>query len=348
MIGGTESGAGETGFRARTATMTLMFALGSDREDTLELLAAALRGGLLEPLADEEGEDEYGEELYEDEDYEYEEEDDGEENLFDLLPPVLLESQSAAGPYSKARATPKGSQFLFVVSALERWLRDCPAGPIDLTEDSGSAVATLVCCWSATVAHALAALPLTMSELHRTVGILDYETTEEHVRAMERDELVEVRPGAGEARYSLSEWARAGIAPIIAAARYEAHFPEADVAPPDILDVEAAFQMALPPVILPPALHGSCRLGVQMPGGEPLVAGATAEVGRGRVISSSTLLEQQPENWATGSPLDWMEAVVDPSTGRLKCGGDLELAEALIEGLHETLFGAKEGLALRR
>jgi hypothetical protein len=346
MIGG---GTGETGFRARTGAVTLMFALGSDREDALEILEAALGGGLLEAAEDEYVDDE--DEEYEDEEEEYdldEEEVDEDENLLELLPPVLLESQAALRPRSAGSPSPKGIQFLFVVSALERWLRNCPSGAIDLTVDSGSAVATFACCWSATVTHALAALPLTLPELHRTVAILDYETVKEHVRAMESDELVESRTEAGETRYSLSEWAREGIAPLIAAARYEAHYPMTDVAPPDILDVEAAFQMALPPVILPPSLRGSCRLGVQVPGGEGLIAGATAEVGRGRVLSSSTLLERQPENWVAGSPLDWMEAVVDPSTERLSCGGDRELAGALIEGLHESLFGTKEDTALSR
>jgi len=55
-----------------------------------------------------------------------------------------------------------------------------------------------------------------------------------------------------------------------------------------------------------------------------------------------------PENWVAGSPLDWMEAVVDPSTERLSCGGDPELAGALIEGLHESLFGTKEESPLSR
>jgi hypothetical protein len=31
--------------------------------------------------------------------------------------------------------------------------------------------------------------------------------------------------------------------------------------------------------------------------------------------------------------------VIDPEAGRLHLGGDTELAEALIEALHEALFG---------
>jgi hypothetical protein len=89
--------------------------------------------------------------------------------------------------------------------------------------------------------------------------------------------------------------------------------------------------MALPLIQLPPGLRGSCRLGVAIPGGEPLVAGATAQGDRGAVISSSPLLDEIPETWATGTPLDWCETVVDPTTARLEAGGDTELAVALIE-----------------
>ena len=109
--------------------------------------------------------------------------------------------------------------------------------------------------------------------------------------------------------------------------------------PPDILDVEASFQLTLPLLHLPPDLHGTCRLGVQIPGGPPLIAGATAQVDRGRVVTSSTLLEQEPETWATGTPRDWLDTLIDPAAGRIEAGGDIQLAQVLLESLHEKLFG---------
>ena len=69
-------------------------------------------------------------------------------------------------------------------------------------------------------------------------------------------------------------------------------------------------------------------------------AGATVEVRRGRVVSSSILLEQDPHTWATGSPVEWCDAVVDPTTVRLETGGDTQLTGALLAALHERLFGA--------
>jgi hypothetical protein len=356
VIGGVEGGADETRFRARTGTLTLLFAGGStNREGLLELLEAALAGGRLDssPGALDEGElgeceDEYEEEDDDDYDENDEEEgdydDDGEleegERLLDTLPPVLLESQGLLDPHAGVRATERGVEFLFVAAALERWLRRCPEGALEPGPGASAAIASLVCCWSATVTHALAGQPLTLPELHRAVGILDYETAEEHVAAMERTGQVALQPAGGETRYALTDWMREGISPIIAAARYECHYPEQDVAPPDVLDVAAPFQLSLPLLLLPPDLRGSCRLGVRIPHETRLMAGATAEVDRGRVLASSPLLEREPENWATGSPLDWMDTVVDPAAAGVELGGDEQLAVALLVSLHETLFGA--------
>jgi DNA-binding transcriptional ArsR family regulator len=339
-----EREADEGGYKARAGALTLLFVAGStEREVLLEMLERALSGGLLGPigpddLLDEDELDEYEDEEYDEEDEEYEDEDEDEAAL-EASPPPLPESERQIGPHTKVRASAKGEQFLFVAFALERWLHNCPDGPLQLGPEGGAAIAPLVCCWSAGVTHALAGQPLTLAELDRAVEALSYETVEEHVEAMERTGQVEALPDNGEARYALTDWAREGIAPIVAAIRYERHYPEDDALPPDVLDVEAAFQLALPLLRLPADVSGSCRLGVQIPGGEPLMAGATAQVAGGRVVSSSTLLEQEPENWATGSPIEWADAVVDPRAGQIKAGGDIRLANALIEALHETLFG---------
>jgi len=309
-----------------------MFVGGSlDREDLLAMLERALSGGLLgaedyEDLAGPEFDYDEDEEELDLEEEELEDEDEAEHD------PI--------GPQTKMTTSSKGEEFLFVAHAMRRWLGNCPSGPLELGPEGGDPLSALVCCWSATVTHALAPEPLTLEELNRAVGILDSDIVEEHLEAMVRSGLAEARADPGEPRYALTGWGREGIAPIVAAVRYECHYPEPDVLPPDVFDAEAAFQMALPLLRLPPRLRGSCRLGVVIPGEEPLVAGATVEVDRGAVLAASPLLDREPETWATGSPLDWCETVVDPSTARLEVGGDVELAEALLAALHEKLFGS--------
>jgi DNA-binding HxlR family transcriptional regulator len=319
-------------------------------EKLLELLERALHGGLMGPVPEgmsrrqaleeqgdglEDYEEDFGDfddELEEDEgDYEFEEEDGGGV--------ATLDAERAAGSEPTYRASPKGAQIVYVAGILQRWLRNCPEGPLEIGAAGGSALASLLCGWSTTVIHALAREPLTLAELDRAVKpIPEREVVAEHVESMRMVGQAEVLEVGGETRYALTDWMREGIAPIAAAAWVEVHYPEEQMAPPDVLDVEAAFQMALPLLRLPPDLRGTCRLGVQIPGGPPLMAGATVEVDRGAVVTSSALLDEDPETFATGSPRDWLDTVIDPAAGKIKAGGDTRLAGALIEGLHERLF----------
>jgi len=78
---------------------------------------------------------------------------------------------------------------------------------------------------------------------------------------------------------------------------------------------------------------------VQVSADQPLTAGATAQVDGGAVVSSTPLLEEEPETWVTGDPLGWCETVIDPTADKLDAGGDTELAQALLEALHGRLFG---------
>jgi DNA-binding HxlR family transcriptional regulator len=315
-----------------------------DREDLLELLEDAQSGGLLLPSGGVVPDDEEiaAEQAHQEDLLAQSEDDDRElDDLVEPTGPAIRPRSGLIGPHTQMRTSSKGEEFLFVAFAIERWLRSCPDGPLELGLRGARALAPLVCCWSATVTHALAPEPLTLAELDRAVSVLDTDTVAEHVEAMERSSQVKALPGRGETRYALTEWGREAIAPIVAAVRYERRYPEDDVLPPDVFDVEAAFQMALPQLRLPPYLRGTCRLGVQIPGEEALIAGATVQVERGCVLSSSALLDEEPETWATGSPLDWCETVIDPSAERIESGGDTELTGILLNALHEALFGLR-------
>lgn len=249
-------------------------------------------------------------------------------------------------PDAMYRATPKGSDMVAVVFALRHWLETRPGGPHpnpSSDPDSGPPMISLICGWSSTVIHALAMEPLSVAELTRTVEIADRATVKEVLEGMVRFALAEALPGQGETRYTLTEWGRSGIAPLIASTRYERLYPAAFSLPPDVLDVEAAFRMALPLLALPAGLRGRSRLGVWIPGGEPTMAGATVEVEGGRVASSTPLLDESPDTWVTGLPVHWCEAIMDPSVvEKLASDGDEELNGALLQALHERLFGEAE------
>ncbi len=287
-----------SGFRARAGTLTLLYMTSvMPSEALLEMLERALQGGLLGPIEGDVSQEEMRErheaelERYwgdDEEELADEEDDDEDELLADQDDDVGEEHEGAGATIDAAgladtepvyTASPKGVQSLYVASLLQRWLRNCPEGPLEIGPEGGEAMASLICCWSATVIHALAREPLTLTELDRAVApIEDRDVVEEHVEAMARVGHVEILTGGGDTRYALTDWLREGIAPLAAAARMEVHYPEDGIAPPDILDVESAFQLVLPLLRLPPDLRGSCALGVRLPAERPLLVGATAHV----------------------------------------------------------------------
>jgi len=317
-------GATESGFRARTAALTLLFvATSMDREGLLGMLEASL-SGVPAPLPDEE-EDE--EELEQPDEDDLEREEVLAEHDPDIHTPLQL--------------TGKGEEMLFVSGTIERWLARCPQGPLELGLEGARALAPMVLSWSATLTHALASGPLTVTELEQALAsVLDPEALERQLESMVNSGQAEALYGSGRApSYALTDWGREAISPIVAAVRYEQRYPEEDVLDPDVFDVEAAFQMALPLIGVPAGVRGTVRAGVRIPGEEELVAGSTVDVADGRVTSSSPLLDRVPETWATGTPLDWCETVIDPAAAGLDLGGDVELAAGLIEALHTRLFG---------
>jgi DNA-binding HxlR family transcriptional regulator len=246
------------------------------------------------------------------------------------------------GPSREARITPAGREMLFVAFVAERWLQSAPAGPLPFDSDDGErAVAALVDGWSSTVVHALAVQPLTLRELERAIECLSRRALKRRLLAMQRAGQVEGRPNGGEGpTYAVTDWLRAGIAPLAAAARLERRNPSDEMAPIAPLDVEAAFLLTLPQLTLPVGLSGSCRLGVELDdhGGSRIV-GATVRVENGRIASCAIGLEESADAWAIASAGDWLDTVIEPDAKFVRSGGDRHLARALLGGLHQTLFG---------
>lgn len=331
-------GATESGFQARAGALTLLWVAGAmDRAGLLELLEADL-AGVPPPVPDEDEVAAYEEELEaEGEEVDEDDEDDleREEALAELDPDL----------HEPIQLTAKGEETLYVSGAIERWLSRCPQGPLELGLAGARALAPMVCSWSMALTHALAAGPLTLEELRRSLVDFEPGHVERRLEMLVDSGQAEALHGTGQApTYALTDWGREAVSPIVAAVRYELRYPEENILPPDVFDVEAAFQMALPLIRVPADVSGTVRAGVRIADPEAeeddLVVGSTVEVADGRVTASSPLLERAPETWATGTPLDWCETVTDPAEAKLDLGGDVALAQGLVEALHERLFGS--------
>jgi DNA-binding HxlR family transcriptional regulator len=254
----------------------------------------------------------------------------------------MLERPLKVGHGREYRVTSGGREVLFLGFVVERWLQSAPHGPVPYdSRDGERAVAALAEGWSATVVHALAREPLTFHELHQAVEGTSRRALKHHLVAMQSCGQVEALPdGDGGALYAITDWLRAGIAPLIASARIERRDPKEGMAPIDALDVEAGFRLSLPLIELPKELSGTCRLGLNLDEEESSpMTGVTAQIDQGRVVSCTPGLTEKADAWAAASAGDWLDTVIEPDAKRVRTGGDRWLASAVLDRLHRTLFG---------
>lgn len=258
---------------------------------------------------------------------------------------TALEHPVEVEPGRAFRVSSGGREALFVAAVVERWLQSAPHGPVPFDgPERERTVAALAESWSATVVHMLAREPMTLPELDAAIEGLGRRAVKRHLEAMQSTGQVEALAESGEAIYALTDWARAGIAPLIASARLERRNPMEGMAPIDALDVDAGFRLSLPLLTLPKELSGICRLGLNLDESErSAMTGVTARIEEGRIVSCHDGLDIKANAWAAATAADWLDTVVEPDAKRVRTGGDRWLAGALLDSLHKTLFGVPVG-----
>jgi DNA-binding HxlR family transcriptional regulator len=189
--------------------------------------------------------------------------------------------------------------------------------------------------------RALAARPLSLTELNGLISGLSYPSLERRLGAMRLAGQIERMPGPGRGTpYAVTDWLRRAIAPLAAAARWERAHVATKSVPIRRLDAEAGFLLSIPLLELSSDLSGCCRLAVEIPSsnGERL-AGVLVRVEEGKVVSARANLQGHADAWASGLASDWLRAVIEGDTDQLEIGGDWHLARALLDGLNGVLFG---------
>jgi DNA-binding HxlR family transcriptional regulator len=244
--------------------------------------------------------------------------------------------------------TRTGRDLLFVVDTLDSWLALAPETPLQLGSNAArAAIKALAEGWSTTMLRALATGPLALTELDRVIPALSYPSLERRLAAMRLTGHVQACASNGPGTpYAPTDWARRGIGPLAAAARWERRHMAKVTAPIDRIDVETAFLLSAPLLKVASELSGSCRMAVELPSGkQPRLAGVVVSVENGRVTSCTSRLRGAPDAWAVGSIAAWLEAVIEADTDRIEPGGDSSLARALLDSLHRELFAAKSRAA---
>ncbi len=238
------------------------------------------------------------------------------------------------------QAREPGEERRRAAAVLELWLKACPTGPLAIGPEAEPVVSALAEGWSSTAIHAVAAGPATVAEAAEKPD-RELASMSAAFAAMESVGLIaSVSEADGEERREATDWLRRAIGPLAATARLEAREGRDDATPIDELDVEAAFLLSLPLVKeLPVEMSSACRLTVTVPGRRPRLAGVAVLIDRGEIVSVTTDLTIWSETFASGAALDWIDTLIDPSAAKLDVSGSLEVPLALLDGLHEALFG---------
>lgn len=258
-----------------------------------------------------------------------------------------LERHARGGmPYTvENELTEVGKEVLAVAEVVESWLTQAPQGSIPLgSEPAKGAIRALVGGWGSTVLRALAARPLSLTELSSVIGDHSYPALERRLSAMRAARQVELKPDATRSAkpYDVTMWTRQAVAPLVAAGRCECRHLAETTDPLTRIDIEAAFLLSVPLVDLEVTRSGSCLLAVdtgETGSGEPgdRLAGVHVEIDEGAVTSCSSRLAQNPSTWALGSIDAWVEAILDGRLDRLRLGGeDPKLADDVIAGMRRA------------
>lgn len=236
-----------------------------------------------------------------------------------------------------------GHELLPVVHIVNAWLALAPEGPVTPASSTAkSSIKALVEGWSTSIVRALAARPLSLTELDRLITSLSYPSLERRLQAMRLAGQIEACPSSGRGTpYSATEWLRRAIGPLSAAARWERKYLPGEASPIGRLDIEAAFLLTVPMVTLPSHLSGICRMAVdvQSSNGHRL-AGVIVDIREGQVASCASRLQGEVDAVATGSASAWLRAVIGRDPAALEISGDSELAGELVDNLHDALFSS--------
>lgn len=246
---------------------------------------------------------------------------------------------TAQMPYAvESELTPTGAEMLEVARRLEAWLAHAPGGPVRL--DSGAAkgvIKAFVDGWASSMMRSLGAGPVSLTELDRGIAELSYPALERRLASMRMAGLIEACQGNGVGTpYAVTEWARRGVVPLVAAERCELRHLRGRTAPITCDDVEAAFLVALPLIGLPSATSGSCRLAIDAGfDAEERGGGVKVTVERGRVVACAVDDGPTPQDFATGSAEGWLETLSDAGSMQLRLDG--QVAASLVAGMRAAL-----------
>lgn len=239
-----------------------------------------------------------------------------------------------------------GRELLAVAAILQGWLGDGPDGRLQLGGDPAkAAIKGLIDGWDSNILGILAGGPRSLVELDDAIDDVNYPTLERRLGALRLAGQLADEPNSGRGKaYSASMWVRQGMAPLIAAARWEHRNKQVGIAAVTAGDVAAAFTLIAPLLEAAAAMPNACRLSVKLQEDRRRV-GFTGliETSNGTIAYAGGNPQGLLDCWGSGSSADWFKALIDGNVGDIELGGDVDPGRIILELLHQTMFGGAGG-----
>lgn len=233
-----------------------------------------------------------------------------------------------------------GRELAYTSHAVAAWLAAAPGGPLQIgTAAAKSAIKALVDGWTTKILRALAAKPLSLTELDRLLSAVNYPALERRLSAMRS--AGQIVPGSGRngsTPYSVTSWLREAARPLAAAASWERLHGSEDCPPLGRLDIETIFLLVTPLLALPSGLKGSCRLAVDLSDGRrETCVGTVVTIERGRTVSCVSDRRARATSSVVGPTDSWLNVLSGRGGSGLECGGGGGLGDAVLGGLPRAL-----------
>jgi DNA-binding HxlR family transcriptional regulator len=236
--------------------------------------------------------------------------------------------------------TDSGRDLLETRRILESWLTASPERSLSLGEAAAKgAVKALVDGWNSKVLRALAAKPLSLTELDRLIPSVNYPALERRLAAMRSAGQIRAEQGhAGSRPYKVTDWLRTAVGPLLAAANWEESRTTDATEPFDRLDAEAAFLLAIPMLELPSDQQGACHLAIEVSDdGRSGAAGVVVDFQEGRLAACHSDKKSNASTEAIGSTAAWLGTLIGQDD-TLETRGDTDLVDAVVTSLRRALF----------
>jgi DNA-binding HxlR family transcriptional regulator len=237
--------------------------------------------------------------------------------------------------------TESGQDLVCASRVLKVWLAASPNGSLavgsPLAKSAGKA---LIDGWTTNIMRALAARPLSLTELNRVITAVNYPSLERRLSAMRLAGQVTPVPSHGAAKpYRVTNWLRKAVGPILASAQWERRrTPRGHVAL-GRLEVESTFLLATPLIRPSSELEGVVSLAVELSSNTGTVAaGVVVEVNGGLAVSCKSDLRADSQNSISGTDKAWLSTLLDADASGLEFRGDPNLCDSLIESLREAVL----------